>query len=284
MATFRHHDITFVTPARVLSDFARDLADTLPAPQTAPQTTPPNLAVEVHVGIHRPEKLASERATLPPATGPTLRIGIQTEHILDADGMQLWQSWHIGTIQAQVAEYDVVLDLSHANAEVYDTLTPELRARVHLGPHIFPANPPPMAPVPGGPILFFGGVNPRRQRRFAKLERNGVAVTVLPHATFGDALRQELAKASAVLNIHFAPARYTEAPRILKAILAGKPLISEDLALQFLEGTQYLTLADAGASDARLKTSYEALASLCAQYSFPGFLRAVLVEKGQVAR
>ncbi|NJS38026.1 MAG: hypothetical protein HC783_02430 [Rhodobacteraceae bacterium] len=272
MAAFRHHDVTFLTPARVLTDFARDLADTLPAPLGHP--------VEVAVGLHRPADLARERATLPPGPAPALRLGLQTEHILDADGMPLWQSWHIGTVQAEVAAYDAVLDLSPANHEVYDALSPDLRARVRLGPHIFPSQPPPFAPVPGGPMLFFGGVNPRRQRRFAKLQGRGLPVTVLPHATFGADLRQELSKAAAVLNIHFAPARYTEAPRILKAVLAGKPLISEDLALPFLEGTHYLSLAEAKASDATLQTSYEALASLCAQYSFPGFLRAVLHDKG----
>lgn len=272
MAVLRIHDVTFISPARVLSDFARDLADTLTAPLGA--------EVEVHVGIHRPDKLASERATAPVDHPPALRIGLQTEHILDADGMPLWQSWHIGTVQAQVENYDVILDLSPPNHEVYDALPPDLQARVHLGPHIFPADAPAYAPVPGGPMVFFGGINPRRQRRIAKLQGRGLPVTVLPHATFGAELRQELTKAAAVLNIHFAPARYTEAPRILKAILAGKPLISEDLALPFLEGAHYLTLADANASDAQLQTSYEALASLCAQYSFPGFLKAVLREKG----
>jgi hypothetical protein len=275
MGSFLHHDLTFVTPARVLTDFARDLADTV--------TGPLGHAVEVHVGLHRPEDLARERATLPPTQPPALRIGLQTEHILDTDGMPLWQSWHIGTIQAQVERYDVVLDLSPSNHEVYDALPPDLRARVQFGPHIFPAAIPPFAPVPGGPVMFFGGVNPRRQRRFAKLHGLGIPVTVLPHATFGAALRAELAKAASVLNIHFAPARYTEAPRILKAVLAGKPVISEDLALPFIEGTHYLSLAGAKASDAELQTSYEALASLCAQYSFPAFLKTVLLEKGLVA-
>ncbi len=276
MAAFRHHDVTFLSPARVLTDFAHDLADTLPAPLGHP--------VEVSVGLHRPADLARARATLPPGPDPVLRLGLQTEHILDADGMPLWQSWHISTVQAEVGAYDAVLDLSPANAEVYEALSPDLRARVRLGPHIFPGHPPPMDPAPEGPILFFGGMNPRRTRRLAKLQRNGINVAALPHATFGAALREQIAQASAVLNIHFAPARYTEAPRILKAILAGKPLISEDLALPFLEGTHYLTLADAAARDARLKTSYEALASLCAQHAFPAFLQALLVEKGLTAR
>jgi hypothetical protein len=142
-----------------------------------------------------------------------------------------------------------------------------------------------MAVATGSPMLFVGDLNERRQELLARLERNGLAIARVPPNTFRRPLRTALSRASSVLNLHFAPGRYTEAPRILKAVLAGKPVISEDLADPFVRGQHYLPLDQATAAEAVLKACYDRMVSLLsAQYSLLGFLRKIAREKGLLAQ
>jgi hypothetical protein len=133
-------------------------------------------------------------------------------------------------------------------------------------------------------LLFFGAPNQRRAEIIRRLRDAGVAVQEARKKTFGEALRAAMVSGSAVLNLHFDDGIYSEAPRILKAMLAGLPLVSEDLAPPFQPGVHYLTL-DQAAADARLLAdTYANLArTLCTGYSLAGFLRRVAQDRRAVA-
>jgi hypothetical protein len=273
MGLLRIHDVTLVSPVPVLDDFAEDLGATI--------SHPVGVDVELHIGLHRPGRL---RSFAPPGRKGLL-IGIQTEHIFDAVGHLMWQGHLKEKIVDQVRKYDAVLDLSFANRKAYGSLPATATSPLHFGPHIFPQAPRAMAVATGSPTLFVGAVNERRQALLDRLEQGGLAIARVPPNTFRKSLRSALAKASSVLNLHFAEGSYTEAPRILKAVLAGKPVISEDLAHPFVAGQHYLPLDQAGAGEAALRACYERMVSLLsAQYSLSGFLRKIAQEKGLLAQ
>lgn len=272
MGILRIQDVTLVSPVPVLDDFAEDLGATI--------TKPVGVDIELHVGLHRPGRLKS----FAPPDRQGLLVGIQTEHLFDAAGTPLWQGHLMGKIVRQVPKYDVVLDLSVANRKAYGALSDQARSHLHFGPHIFPERPPVMAAAPGCPPLFVGALNERRQNLLDRLEGVGISIARVPANTFRSSLRAALAKASSILNLHFAEGSYTEAPRILKAVLAGKPIVSEELAHPFVLGQHYLPLDQANAGQAALTASYEKMVSLLSeQYSLAGFLRMIAQKKGLVA-
>ena len=272
MGILRRHDVTLVSPVPVLDDFAEDLAATI--------TGPVGVDIELHVGLHKPGRLRS----FAPPYRQGLLVGIQTEHLFDATGNLLWQSHLTEKIVHQVQKYDAVLDLSFANQKAYASLSALPRSALHFGPHIFPQSPPAMAAATGSPTLFVGALNERRQALLDGLERGGLSIARVPPNTFRASLKKALAKASSILNLHFAEGCYTEAPRLLKAVLAGKPVVSEDLAHPFVSGQHYLPLDQASADQAALRASYEKMVSLLSeQYSLAGFLRKIAQEKGCLA-
>lgn len=269
MALNQKHDVCLVSPVPLLDDFAADLATVL--------TEPIGTEVELHAGLHRPGRLAS----FAPRTRRGLYVGMQTEHMLDVTGRPMWKRHLLETIQQQAASFDLVLDLSEGNRPIYEDLPAEVRSRIHFGPHIFPASAPPIAMAADGPTLFFGGTNRRRMRNLQRLRQDGVKVHEVPTNTFGAALRAEMTKASSVLNLHFAEGIYTEAPRILKAMLAGLPVLSEELAAPFVADLHYLSVPQANkATKERLAEIYANMCCLLStEFSLLGFLRRVAMDQ-----
>jgi hypothetical protein len=265
MRSLTAHDVTFHATHAVLQDLAQDLAATLTAPVGA--------RIALHVGMHTGNIVQADG----PRDPAVVTIGLQTEQLFDARGVALWKAHLAARIAAKVAQYDVVLDLSSANRRVYAALPPALQGRVLFGPHIFPATPPDLAIRPDGPCLFVGSFNQRRRQIRRRLLRQGIAVSVVPLRTFGTALRAELQPAAAMMNIHFAQGLYTEYPRLLKSVLAGKPFISEDLADPLVAMEHYVPLARANAGPAALTRTYHQLCDLvCSDYSLQGFLAGVI--------
>ncbi len=217
----RAGSVQFVACHSVLADFARDLARALGA---APEVRRP---VVIHVGAHLSSRL--------PGHEDALQIGLQTEQILDATGKEMWFSFDSRRIEGLVSEFDLVLDLSIHNAPAYRSLPVSDRARVKFGPHIFPDHPLPTL-EPGQRLLFAGAVNSRRR---SALDDLGSRARVLEDGTFGEAADLALIAAEGMLNLHFVDGVYTEYPRLLKTVLAGRALWSEPLAEPFVEGLHY---------------------------------------------
>lgn len=252
--------VRFFAGHPVLADVARDLVHSLGEDGPGP--------VDVHVGVHRNK--AVDR------TADTPLVGLQTEQIIDTEGRPMWKAVPPERIAEIVDRFDVILDLSDANAPAYDFLPGAARQKVRFGPHIFPQTPPGYRPRGQG-LVFVGNVN---RRRADLLENIGAdaAVTIVPGRTFGRALSPPIRQSAGVLNLHFQDGVYTEYPRLLKTVLHGKPLFSERLAPPLVAGLHYFAPTDRPTPD-QAEAGFDALTRLlCGRYSLAAFLRQVAAD------
>jgi hypothetical protein len=250
------HNVDLYSGHRVLRDFSHDLARCLTGPLSQP--------VDVYVGVHVIDR---------PADTGRFKIGIQTEQFLDSAGQPLWRVPKERFRNRFASFYDVLLDLSALNAPAYDFLSPELRAKLRFGPHIFPAKPvtPDFQPTPP---VFFGALNDRRRGLLASLQAER-PVEVAPHGTFGRPLDALIARQGAVLNLHFRDGAYAEYPRFLKAYLRGKPVLSEPLAPPLQPGLHYCDLKTQLTVNLAAKI-FKNLATFAAEHSFQVFLESAV--------
>jgi hypothetical protein len=260
---FTAQGVTFHHAHRVLEDFAQDLARGLSQPVSTP--------ADVFVGIHLMPP--------PPQTG-RLRIGIQTEQILDKTRKRMWRMPKREEREAFVRAYDAILDLSPDNRFAYRFLPVDLRRKIRFGPHVFPDHDLTASYV-DAPPLFVGWMNDRRR---AVLDRLRVKrpVDTLSRKVFGGDLDQQLARQGAVLNVHFQDGIYSEFPRFLKACLAGKPVLSEPMSDPLIEGVHYLPL-DADLSPELVAHLFTALRDLAARHRFRTLIEAMLQQKAGAA-
>lgn len=254
------HGVNLYFSHYVLRDVAEDLARTITRPLSRP--------VDVYVGVHdvdRPEK--TDR----------IRVGIQTEHFFDANGERMWHVPRERFIRRYTTFFDHLLELSHSNSAVYDPLPPEMRGKVTFGPHIFPEAP--IEPdFKATPPLFFGTINDRRNNLLRRLMLHR-PIGVAPRYTFGADLDPMIAAHGAVLNLHFVEGRYSEYPRLLKAYLRGKPLVSEPLDAPLEAGRHYFDLK-AVPTKAATTELFQNLAAFAAEHSFQVYLEAAVALTG----
>jgi SAM-dependent methyltransferase len=93
-------------------------------------------------------------------------------------------------------------------------------------PYLTPAAP---MPLPERPIdlLFIGSMNPRRSALIERIERCGVQVAMFDSALYGDERDPYIARAKAVLNLHFYDSSRFEQVRASHCLSLGTPVISE---------------------------------------------------------
>lgn len=84
-------------------------------------------------------------------------------------------------------------------------------------------------PIEDRPIdlLFFGSINPRRQRLFDRIEACGVAISIFDHAIYGPERDDFIRQAKAVLNCHFYESSRFEQVRAAHCLSLGTPVVSE---------------------------------------------------------
>lgn len=246
--------ITLVATHQVLADVARDLV------RAWGQGPAPMRPVVLHVGAHRSRRL--------PGHPEALQIGVQTEQMWDQAGRPLWKRLNDQRLARMVQDFDLLLDLSEANVPAYSAFCPAERAKIRFGAHIFPQLPPPPRRSGDG-LLFVGALNARRR---AVLDRLGAQAALAPAGTFGPELDFALDRAAGLLNLHFEDGVYSEYPRILKAVLAGRALWSEPLAAPLVEDQHYFSL-DARPEAARVIEVQQAMAQLlCSRFSLRAFV------------
>jgi hypothetical protein len=250
------HGVDLYYAPGVLQDVAEDLARTIIRPLSRP--------VDVYVGVH-----AFNR---PIETG-RLRVGIQTEQFFDANGKKMWYVPRERFIRRFVTFYDVLLELSHSNGTVYQVLPGELRQKVKFGPHIFPEAPIEPA-FQDAPPLFFGSLNDRRSGLLRQLTLRQ-PVGIAPLWTFGADLEPMIAAHGAVLNLHYVDGLYCEYPRLLKAYLRGKPLVSEPLASPLQVGMHYFDLKTTP-TEATTAAVFRNLSEFAVKHSFQAFLESAV--------
>jgi hypothetical protein len=260
VATLTRFDVTFHAQHAIMLDLAADLTKTLDGPLGQP--------VDVFVAAHQ------SRWFTPSGR---LRVALQTEQLYDEAGVPMLKAFRENRITNFINRFDAVLDFAYCNRPAYDGLSEALLAKVHFGPHIFPRHPRPLQPG-GEALLFVGGTNKRRDEGLAAVSALQT-VARAPEGTFGAGLDALIAASAGMVNIHLKDGTYTEYPRLLKAILHGKPFWSEALAQPLKAGEHYFDLA-AQPDVSEIARVYNAATRMLAErYSFSGFLESLLASK-----
>lgn len=238
----------------VLVDFAMDLAQGIPADFP--------LQGDIAVGVHDIEKSECGRR----------QIGIQTEHYLDAHGQKMFKVATDQEITDFVTIFDHILDLSAHNAAAYHFLNKDFKNKISYGPYVFPKKPV-QRRGGGRGLVFIGSMNRRRKDIMGHL---GEGAVHLPRKTWGADVHNAFCASEAVLNIHFKDSVVTEAPRLLKAYLAGKPVVSEALAEPIEMGRHAIPLGEAHDA-ARLDAVFDAFDhEIARKFRFVDFLEKAL--------
>lgn len=76
-------------------------------------------------------------------------------------------------------------------------------------------------------LLFFGSMNERRREWIRRIEATGLSVTLLDKPVYGPERDEYIARAKAVLNIHYYEAAVFEQVRVQHCLSLGTPVISE---------------------------------------------------------
>lgn len=212
--------------------------------------------------MHFPETdiwIGSHRSKCVPRTPGRRLIILQTEQILDADGRQIWQKMSRRRILRQALGADLYVEWNLVNRPFYGPMPRLMPNRFLFGPYVFPDAPPER--VPGQGCVFVGSLNARRREVLAAHP----GIRIPPADATLPQIDQAISEAAALCNTHSLPGAYTEVPRVLMAVLAGKPLVSEALSAPF-EPPAYLPLGTPLDSAATLDASFEALCRVGRRY------------------
>ncbi|WP_353180871.1 hypothetical protein [Salinisphaera sp. T5B8] len=200
-------------------------------------------------------------------------IAIQTEQLLDENAKALWglrRPRIRKTLLKHLWHADLLLDLSPSNRAAYRWFPRFLQRRLRFGPHIFPQRAADYVPASSSRAVFIGELNARRTRLLEGLSTEGV--DVVSGGLYGPALYSAIEANTGIVNIHNEAGVYTEYPRLLLAVNAGKPVFSEPLSKEFLPGQHYFGL-QASPSQTELARVYRNMADLLTrEYCFAQFL------------
>jgi hypothetical protein len=245
----RSNNVLIFSNHITLNDFGSMLVQSLGA-------RPLKQRVNLYLGLHKfPAPIAL----------PGLNIGIQTEHLIDESGNPMWKALGRDAILRAVRSYDAILDISSNNQPYYsEQLSDKQEQKIFCGPHIFPDQPAPWIKGKGAQFLFFGSLNERRSHMIDTL-KSKVEIRVVENNIFGPQLEGELRDCSHVVNIHYKEGSYCEAPRLLRAVLSGKPVVSEHLGTDFEQGVHYQNILDLNAPIGA-KESFDALSNYASQH------------------
>ena len=255
-----HGSVTVFSRHVVLNDFAAALLSGLPDNFELARR------VAVICGIHN---------NFPRAVYKThFTVAIQTEQLFDENGHPLWgirRPRIRKTLLKHLWHADVLLDLSPSNRAAYRWFPQFLRRRLRFGPHIFPCRAADYVPASSTRAVFVGELNDRRTRILDRLSAE--RVDVVSGGLYGEALHRAITANTGILNIHNEAGVYTEYPRLLLALNAGKPVFSEPLSKEFSPGHHYFDL-NATPTRAELAQVYRNMADLLTrEYCFAQFLR-----------
>jgi SAM-dependent methyltransferase len=121
-----------------------------------------------------------------------------------------------------------VIDYNPANVPVYTQYLDDVPiAQFFHAPYLEPENGPlPLAQRPID-LLFFGSMNERRKKIIARIEQQGISVSLFDHPVYCTERDHYIRNAKAVLNCHFYESGRFEQVRISHCLSLGTPVISE---------------------------------------------------------
>lgn len=223
-------NITFLSKHPVLHQVSRDILQGISPDFDFPEK------LTVYCGIHKKFGLQFLRRGK--------KLGIQSEHFVDQSGNILWKMEKVFPfVKRNFHRFDRVLDLNKNNDCVYENHAFEDREKITFGPYIFPRSLIDYVPGKSGKLLFFGSARKGRRKEILG-SLNSDSVEILPEGTYGETLTSALKDCRGVLNIHFDQGVYAEYPRLLTAILAGKPVASEELGDDLIAGQHFISVED----------------------------------------
>jgi hypothetical protein len=204
---------------------------------------------------------------------PGLRVAIQTEQFSDQSGRSLWASKNrnfVRNIFSAFERCDIFWDLNYNNAAFYETIKlPEpLFRKIVLGPYVFPAFVPSFERRGSDEVLFFGSINERRMEYIKSIK--GMKVRMMRKTLHFQELEAEIRGSAGVLNVHFANGIYSEVPRVLTTLLAGKALFSEPLGPPFRESLHFINPLSERHIEA--ETVFRGMRDLARRFEFEQFL------------
>ncbi len=239
-----HGAVQFLSTHPTLDRVARTLVQSLAAGDSPCDPT------DIWIGAHRTSRV--------PRTRGRRLVILQTEQILAHDGSQIWHKMTRKRILRQALSADLFVEWNPINRPFYGIMPRLLQNRFLFGPYVFPDRVPQRDPGEGS--LFVGAFNARRTDVLARHPETEVLPLDAPLTEIDAAI----ARSAALCNIHSLPGTYTEVPRVLMAVLAGKPLVSEPLSAPF-EAPAYLPLG-APLDSTSLDQSFDTLTDVARRF------------------
>lgn len=241
---FEYHlgPAVFLAKQKVLAQLAEDLLNGLNPTLSFKQKT------VVFCGIHNNYHVNYYRRGY--------KIGIQTEQFFNHEGQKLWRyETFLPKVMRHLKRFDTIIDINSSNRPAYCHLPRQLQDKIIFGPHIFPVAPPEFSPAQTNSLAFVGDTTGRRSEILDRLAGKGEA-EVIKEQLYGQDLIKKLGQYSGLLNIHYDRGVYTESPRLLTALNAGKPVVSEPLSREFIAGEHYIPLGE-DITSTKLEAVYE---------------------------
>jgi len=257
----RRGNLLILSRHKILDQVALDILNGLSDDFSLPQKT------IVYIGTHKPFGWDYFRRGF--------KIGVQTEHFQDENAKPLVRfGIKFRKTVKSYARFDAILEMYTNNKPLYDTLPEEIRAKTTFGPFIFPTKAPEYSPEGDGKVIFFGTLaSEHRKNCVSRIPPE--KLTVLTEVLFGNDLLEEITKHSAVLNLHFIEGVYTEYPRLVTALYAGKPVVSEELSSDLRPGVHYVLLEDLDKTHDPKAIFENFAAKVTTEYSFEGYIQSL---------
>lgn len=218
------------------------------------------------MGIHRTKKIFLKFF-------PGFKVGIQTEHLYDERGLKLniYDTDPEPSILKNLESYDLILDLNANNKVFYKNSIASLK-KIIYGPYIFPYSTKPYSGNSKDAYLFVGSIsNKKRLDKILNFKKKYPKTMILGEGSYGSYLDSKIKTCSAIINFNSSNKKHTPYPRILKALIHGKPFISEPLPMPLIKDKHYLNCLKLNKKN--LMYSYNLLSKfLVTNYSFDKFL------------
>lgn len=221
-------------------------------------------SADVYVGVHE--------WVFDPIKNDRLNIGIQTEHFTDYCARKLPSNRSFFYKLSILLKYDLILDINENNGSSYGILRTLFKKKLILGPYILPVKK--IKYISSGNRFALLSNTPEINERMPK----GIVsnTDIIKGLSWHEAIFW-YENCKAIINLHRFDGIYTEWPRFIMAMLAGKVLYSEPLSPPLVAGVHYVPLNE-DLNNYNLDSIYENNMKIMERYSLMKFVNISLHE------
>ncbi|MFG5410068.1 hypothetical protein ABXN37_20670 [Piscinibacter sakaiensis] len=202
------HSLGLLDPARYLRHMLRRLGASVSLAKNRLREDALNLVFGAHLGF--PAELLARHAC----------VFVNLEQ-LGPGGAAVTPDYLALLRSAPVADYDADNLAAYGGTPDTVPVLPFLHAPYLQRPDALPLDERPFD------LLFFGSMNPRRQRLIERIEACGRSVAVFDAPLYGPERDDYIVQARAVLNCHFYDSSRFEQVRVAHCLSLGTPVVSE---------------------------------------------------------